>query len=829
MPSDHICEQCTEKIIQTYIFIANTKKAFQILNNCVNDMRSKVSDINNTLDENVKFEDSNVMIVVEYDNETYEQINELTSGNNAMLTDKPNIIKKDLGKPRKYVNIKLMQATVKENKENKGPIVTPTPRVVKHPRTKVVERKFIIEEKVPTPNLTLKEGKIVIEPLITNHIPSTPRFNTYACNSCTDIFTTYRSLKEHEKAKHNSVIYKCRFCNKIYNTQQYLDIHYLSSHGQSRCKFCHDLFVSQNLNSHLKETHRKLIYSCTECDLVYYTCEKLETHIKSSHLGLGDTSTGGSNRQCMMCLKNLRENEIISHKCKFSCLECSKVPCVHYSYLMSYREQVLNHAPLIHCIDCDYTTKRKEQLIGHVNREHLDYHPFTCNDCGTQFYTKLSLKTHIMQFHQDLKCQYCDFDFKNIKSLQNHRHACKSITRPYDCDKCVASFYTLIELEKHKKVNHSEFVYPCSLCNKEFPNETTLKEHHARVHSGIQYKKRRKIIECTICDISFKNIKEMLQHEKLHSPTEEFPCKVCPKTFTSLKKIYLHKQRHYSQRMQCPGCKKAVAASYFVQHKALCPCLKTKDAKNVCGVCGKTFHLQSSLKTHQQLHSSPDPCIHCGKMIKPLSMKKHLELKHASYVTLDGNDGSSQSQLLKCAVCGYMVRKKADFENHVNRIHLKIKPYKCDICSREFCGKSRLAEHMRTHSNTNSCYCSFCGKKFANKVCLKMHVRRHTGENPYECNICFDKFRSSSIMKTHRLKKHQDKTISCPLCDSMHHLVAEMRFHVKKVHWKSAEPFDYKKIVSEEFYHLFQDRRLQKLGDDSLVLTENVEYTVTYT
>lgn len=819
IPSDYICVQCAEKTIQTYIFITETKTTFDILNNCLNDMNSKVNDINNTLNEDIKYEDSNVVIVVECDNETYGKISELVSSKTAVLIEQPiKVTKTSLKKPSEPITSTV---AVKDDKENNGPVLIPTLRVVKHPRKKEVERKVNFEEKVSTPNVTLKEGKLVIEPLVTNSIPSAPRFNTYYCNSCSDIFTTYRSMKEHEKVKHNSVIFKCRFCTKIYNTQQYLDVHHLSAHGKCRCRVCKEIFDSEELNSHLKEKHRQLVYACSDCNLVYYTFQKLETHIKSSHF---KPNLETNVRQCVMCLKNLKDIEVSTHKCKFNCLECPTVPCVHYSYLMSYREQVLNHSPIIKCIDCDYTTKRKEHLVAHVNREHLDHHPFTCNDCGTQFYTKLSLRTHVTQFHQDLRCQYCDSDFRNMKLLQTHRQACKASTRRHNCEKCVASFDSSQELEKHMTVNHSKFVYPCSLCTKEFPTKDYLEEHHARVHSGIQYKKRRKMIECTLCDITFKNIKEMLEHGKQHSPDELFPCKVCPKSYRNLRLVYMHKQKHYSKRINCPGCKKAVAMSYMKQHKALCLTLKKTDAKNICEVCGKVFQLQSSLKTHQKLHKKPEACMHCDKKIKPASMKKHLALKHESYV--DQDDFSIKlNQHHKCSDCGYVTRKRVDFENHMNKIHLKIKPYSCDMCSRTFCGKSRLTEHMRTHSTAGSCYCSYCGKRFANKVCLKMHVRRHTGESPYECNICSEKFRSSSIMKTHRLKKHQDKTIACPLCDAMYHIVAEMRFHVKKVHWKSSEPFDYKKIVPESSHHLFQDRRLQKLGDESLVMTEGIVYT----
>lgn len=803
MPSNYICEECTEKTIQSYIFISNTKKSYTVLENCLNDLESKVNDISCTLDCEHNYENSNIMIVIEYDNETCNQLKELNAGCSTILTDRP---------------IKVpVKAIKKESKQNNGPVIIPTQRVEKYPRTNIAKKNKVIEEKVPTPNVTLQEGKIVIEPLVTNinRIPASPRFNAYCCASCEEIFTTYRSLKEHEKAKHNTIIFKCRYCDKIYNSQQYLDFHYHSMHNQSRCRFCKGLLTANNLNDHLKEMHARNIHSCGQCELVYYTKEQLDTHCKVTH---GIPIDENSNA-CVMCLKNLPELEISSHKCKFSCLECFVSPCIHYDYLMSYREQILNHAASVQCLDCDYTTKRKEHLIMHVNREHLDHHPFTCGHCGTQFYTKLSLKTHIMQFHQDIKCQYCESTFKNVMLLKKHRLACKLISRLHECQKCVASFDTVQELENHIKSSHSAIVFPCLRCNKEFNQKSSLEEHHLKVHNEVQKKKRRKMIECTLCDITFKNLKEMIEHEQLHDPGELYPCKVCPKSYQSLKNVYMHKQKHYTNKITCPGCKKSHNSSYYEQHKLRCPFLKIDTGVNPCDSCGKVFMTQASLKTHQLTHSGPIPCVDCGKRIKPASMKRHLEISHSSYI---GYEETKSKQLLHCDACTYVTRKYSEYENHVNKVHRKIKPYICDICGKQFCGKSRLAEHMTTHSESKVCFCPMCNKKFANKVCLKMHLRRHTNENPYECNICFERFRSSSIMKTHRLKKHHDKTIACPLCDAMYHLVAEMRFHVKKTHWKSPEPFDYKKIVPEECYHLFQDRRLQKLGDENGLQTEYI-------
>ncbi|KAJ8708158.1 hypothetical protein PYW08_010524 [Mythimna loreyi] len=815
MSSSNLCDSCAEKTIQAYLFMHNTKQLNKIINNCISDLDSKVIDINTQLDDTMTYDTANVMIVLENDTELYKTIIDVKSMTEVVPTTKP-IAMKDPVIPKQEPKIVQVANPVK-------------PIVIKREAEKPKEGKPAKERKIVkadgTPNISLKEGHIVIKPLSSVRT-SAPRYNTYECTECPDIFTTYRSLKEHEKAKHKKSVYRCKLCDKTYNTQQYLCIHY-KTHSRARCKLCQVILPEEELMEHLRTVHPNLVYPCKFCDLVYYTQESMDTHFKISHL-VNDTKTKS---QCVMCLKNFVDAEMKKHKCKFSCSECFVMPCIHFRYLNSYREQVLGHANKIQCLDCDYVTRRKEHLIGHTNREHLDHHPFTCADCNQQFYTKLSLKTHIMQFHEDLFCPHCDFEFKDSRTLVTHRKACKLVIRPFQCTQCVASFDTTEELTKHEALKHSEGVQSCPLCKSKFLTDIELQEHHARVHGGIQCKKRRKHIECSLCDIMFKNIKEMLQHEKFHNADEVYPCKVCSKSFKSLRKLYIHNQRHYTNRIKCSGCNKRVAASFYPQHAVRCPYKRDTTLSHICEVCGKSFHLESLLRFHQRIHMEPQPCPRCNKVIKPTSLKRHMELVHAEEE--DNNwpvqtnveikprkmkGISSKPPSIECDICGHAVRKKCDLEAHMNRYHLKIKPYVCFICNKDFCGKVRLKEHISTHTTDNSCFCSVCGGKFANRVCLKMHMRMHTGEAPYPCDICGQRFRSSSMMKTHRLKKHLEKTVCCPLCDSMFYMARDMRHHFKKTHWKfkDGRPFNPKDVeeLPKECYYLFEDGRLPKINRD---------------
>ncbi|KAG6461160.1 zinc finger protein 184 isoform X2 [Manduca sexta] len=786
MSSTQLCDNCSEKTIQSYLFIRNTKLLSKIINNCVTDIHSKAVDVGEQILDNFMYDNANVMIVLENENEMFSEVENLTAITEIVPTDQPII-----------ATAACPQHETKE--DTKAKEIDETVIINKDKEEMQVKEGFhkpVTSER--TPNITLEKGKLVIKPIKTLTPRSVPIYSTYKCNHCPDIFTTHKSLKEHEKSKHKFHVFQCRMCEKSYNTQQSLNNHY-KTHSKARCKICRMILRQEDLFSHLREFHSNVVYPCKFCELVYYTQEALDTHFKANHL-VNDTT---AQSQCVMCLKEISEDQLKIHKCKFSCSDCFVMPCIHYNYLVSYRQQVLNHSAKVACTDCDYVTHRKEYFITHVNREHLDYHPFTCNDCGMQFYTKMSLKTHIDQYHIDNICAYCDTEFKKRNVLVEHRKKCKTIIRAFPCDKCQASFDLEEEIIKHEFLRHSDGGFACKLCNRRFLEEVQLEEHQVMAHSSVQCKKRRKNIECTLCDTKFNNIKELEQHEDMHGPNVTYPCKTCLKQFQSLKKLYIHQQRHYD-RIQCGGCKKRIITSFYPQHAVRCMYVREGSMQHICEVCGKAFHLESLLRLHQKAHEKVN-CSECGKLMKASNLENHLR-GHS-------NIKSTRSiPKIACHLCGHLVRKKCDLDTHMNRYHLKVKPYSCHICNKRFCGKVRLTEHLATHTSDNECFCSICGKKFANRVCLKMHVRIHTGECPYTCDLCGDKFRSSSIMKTHRLKKHLEKSIACPACDSMFHIVREMRHHFKNVHWKDKDrPFNYKEAVSPEFYHLFEDGRLPKV------------------
>jgi Putative transcriptional repressor regulating G2/M transition len=85
------------------------------------------------------------------------------------------------------------------------------------------------------------------------------------------------------------------------------------------------------------------------------------------------------------------------------------------------------------------------------------------------------------------------------------------------------------------------------------------------------------------------------------------------------------------------------------------------------------------------------------------------------------------------------------------RLHLGIRPYKCDICGKSYSQSGNLAYHKSTHSGVKSHVCHLCGKAFLTAGILANHERRHTGLKPFVCDQCGRAFADNYTLTHHKV------------------------------------------------------------------------------
>lgn len=156
---------------------------------------------------------------------------------------------------------------------------------------------------------------------------------------------------------------------------------------------------------------------------------------------------------------------------------------------------------------------------------------------------------------------------------------------------------------------------------------------------------------------------------------------------------------------------------------------------------------------------------------------------------------------------------KSKLDDHMN-VHMRIRPYVCDVCESSYPSKKGLRFHERSHMpaqfvceacsaaftcNRNlsrhkkSCgrtfKCSFCPRVFEREGNYRNHLeRRHPvkKEGPVKCGACRATFNSRSSCKTHYQIKHEGRRFRCLVCPKEFSYKHSLKVHMTK-HTLSSE------------------------------------------
>ncbi|XP_069560555.1 zinc finger and SCAN domain-containing protein 2-like [Brachyistius frenatus] len=475
--------------------------------------------------------------------------------------------------------------------------------------------------------------------------------------------------------------------------------------GRSRCRVCGKFFRYKR--SFLKHalTHERTADLCGVCGKHLESGERLKTHLKTHNEEKNQTEDKQSDAE------SKEEGSDSDDGDKDETKEGS----------------------------CFQKTESKPKLGGCKNRDLSDL-KYRCKVCDKSFCYRASFVKHVQEHKSDADvCGLCGKRFEAEESLRLHLSRAAGPSRGRVCGKFSRRCRSFL---KHA-LKHERTADLRGVCGKHLDSDEHLQTHEEE--NGCRDDERP---EAESSDGESKEEggdEDWEKSEGSDSGEGEEGGKETTEAKNKPKQSKHEDSSHLKHRCRVCGKSFCYRAS-FLRHVQE----DERDA-DLCGVCGKRFESEESLKLHLQTYVRTNDCEVCGKHFDGL---KQLET-HARTHTGE--------KPFVCSVCGKAFAQNGNLMGHM-RVHTGEKPYACSVCGQSFSFKEYMRAHMRIHTGEKPFLCSVCGKGFRQRGTLKTHTMIHTGESTHRCLVCDKKFYKSGALKIHMRSHTGEKPYLCNVC-----------------------------------------------------------------
>ncbi|GAA51184.1 zinc finger protein 628, partial [Clonorchis sinensis] len=205
-------------------------------------------------------------------------------------------------------------------------------------------------------------------------------------------------------------------------------------------------------------------------------------------------------------------------------------------------QTLINQCPI-----CGRTFRHPSRLMRH-QKSHTTHRDFKCNICARAYKYSFDLDDHMRKRHADASlplrkstreqihaseqaghpCPECGKQFKQWRTLRNHRRIAHPGTVNFVCEKCGMSFPRELHLKRHiKKMHEREDKRTCPDCGKSLTHSKNLSRHIKDVHKLGQTWTG----QCPVCRRVFRHPSHFIRHQESHTTRRDFKCRICESAY----------------------------------------------------------------------------------------------------------------------------------------------------------------------------------------------------------------------------------------------------------------------------------------------------------
>ncbi|XP_050086439.1 zinc finger protein 180-like [Anopheles aquasalis] len=296
----------------------------------------------------------------------------------------------------------------------------------------------------------------------------------------------------------------------------------------------------------------------------------------------------------------------------------------------------------------------------------------------------------------------------------------------------------------------------CFICETSFQNDIELVNHFPAHFLDVPQ-------DCHLCGTHYRTVMNLNRHLAYHQPGRPYKCNLCERRFSDSQAFERHTAEfHHAQQrpavsisddteqhlLVCDICGKLyVLAEPYEQHVRQ---HEHGQQQHQCKLCEQSFPRNIYLLFHLETHARmrPHRCHYCSMPFASLYLKNFHEKRHPP-------EGSDVLALTKG-------EREADQQPLASR--------RCPLCLTTCRTKQRLLAHIETFHPADTrillLQCSFrdCRLRFLDPSEFQRHISDHHVDDRFPCTHCVRVFKRQHLLVTHLTTAHgiEERKISVP-------------------------------------------------------------------